>query len=237
MDNQLYHPFSIIYNNNTYNENNIIDNDIDIKNINNENKIITTNNDNNECIITINALNIDDEECVICTYELHLYDIITTSCCKQKIHKKCIVECFRNSGSCPLCRAKYILKQNLEVTYENYEMKSEVEKKNTEVSQQSSSNPLIISNTSIQDEECISYNYDISITCMCKYIVPMIFCCFIIAMLVMVGVIPLFHYSNHDYRNCLDNYSNCTYNKNTTNTTYNKNTTYNNTHLKNLTKY
>ena len=55
-------------------------------------------------------------------------------------------------------------------------------------------------------------------------------------MLVIVGVIPLFHYSNHDYRNCLDNYSNCTYNtnttynKNTTNTTYNKN-------LKNLTKY
>ena len=227
MDNQLYHPFSIIYNNNTYNENNIIDNDIDI----NENKIITTNidiNDNNECIITINALNIDYEECVICTYELHLYDIITTSCCKQKIHKKCIVECFRNSGSCPLCRAKYILKQNLEVTYENYEMKSEVDKKNTEVSQQSSSNTLIISNTNNQDEECISCNYDISIVCMCKYIVPMIFCCFIIAMLVMVGVIPLFHYSNHDYRNCLDNYSNCTYNKNTTNNT---------TYVKNLTKY
>ena len=60
-------------------------------------------------------------------------------------------------------------------------------------------------------------------------IVPIIFCCFIITMLVIVGVIPLFHYSNHD-RNCLDNYSNCTYNKNNTNLTHL-------TNLKNLTKY
>ena len=211
------HPFAIHNNEEDIKYDNIITTNIDI-------------NDNNECVITINTLNVhlfdDNEECVICTYDLLDFDVVNTSCCKQKIHKKCIVECFRNSGSCPLCRAKYILKQNLEVTYENYEMKSEIDKKNIISShslQTSSSTP------NNNDEECISCCFDISITCMCKYIVPMIFCCFIITMLVIVGVIPLFHYSNHD-RNCLDNYSNCTYNKNNTNLTHL-------TNLKNLTKY
>ena len=234
MDNELYHPFSVIYHNNIYNENNRdnrdnID-DIDIDNIDSNNIITTTIdiNDNNECIITINALNLHDEECVICTYELHLYDIVNTSCCKQKIHKKCIVECFRNSGSCPLCRAKYILKQNLEVTYENYEMKSQVDKKNTDSSSATSHNHIII-NSNNREYIC----YDITIECICKMLIPTLFCGFILGLLIVLGIIPFFHYSGRHGYKCLDNYTNytnCTYNKNTTNVTHL-------TNLTNLTKF
>jgi hypothetical protein len=201
--------------------------------------IITTNidiNDNNECVITINALNVhlfdDNEECVICTYDLLEYDVVNTSCCKQKIHKKCIVECFRNSGSCPLCRAKYILKQNLEVTYENYEMKSEVDKKNIESSSATSHNQIIINTNNSNNREYI--RYDIKIECICKMLIPTLFCGFILGLLIVLGIIPFFHYSGRHGYKCLDNYTNytnCTYNKNTTtNSTYNKN-------LKNLTKF
>ena len=203
------HPFAIHNNEEDIKYDNIITTNIDI-------------NDNNECVITINTLNVhlfdDSEECVICTYDLLDFDVVNTSCCKQKIHKKCIVECFRNSGSCPLCRAKYILKQNLEVTYENYEMKSEIDKKNTE---SSSSNNQIIINTNTNNhnnhnEECICC--DVTNQCICRIFMPMLFCGFILALLIVIGVIPFFHYIGNSHK-CLNNYTNCTFYKNTTNLT------------------
>ena len=59
--------------------------------------------------------------CSICLSENHLN--VRTGCCKNKFHKKCLIEWLRNNPLCPLCR-----NENIKVLTKKLE-KKKLEKK------------------------------------------------------------------------------------------------------------
>jgi hypothetical protein len=45
-----------------------------------------------------------NNECAICYNYLFKRNTVFTLCCKQKIHKKCLDECYGINNRCPFCR-------------------------------------------------------------------------------------------------------------------------------------
>jgi hypothetical protein len=144
-----------------------------------------------EIIHPFSAIDINPE-CIICMDNLNTYDIINTICCKQDIHKKCIVECFRNNGRCPLCRKQYILKEDLENEYENYKIKE-------------SNIPSLIVNIDITDNHGYQYRYNCEniYYSICKGILGCLTFWLIVGWIVIVAPLPLDKkkYNHHNTTN------------------------------------
>jgi hypothetical protein len=48
-------------------------------------------------------LELEIDECPICAHDLEIH--VTTQCCRQKIHRKCLDDSFAiSNGKCPFCR-------------------------------------------------------------------------------------------------------------------------------------
>ena len=47
------------------------------------------------------------DECPICL-DVLIEDIVTMSCCRQKIHHLCAVQWMSHHMSCPMCRYNYV---------------------------------------------------------------------------------------------------------------------------------